>query len=611
MFTQTKTLLGAAAIAVCICICFSPVSAKTFKQDEVFSFSVDLSKQGLPSAIYSLDMSNWPNSVTSWCEGENITSIPFCGGKSGDDQSKLIKKEVFFNPKNLSVNKIIESQNGQVLRTHQVTYNLKHKKVKARVETKNAKGKKLARARIVSDKAISLVSVESLLLNQLTTGNAGLSDNLHWFEPKRSKRMLVEMQGKKDTTLTAYPSIAAQKMQVSQFNKRKNITTPMYAIYFNNKGYPIELSSQSGKWKLGLDFVGVESVIKKDLYKVAIKMSQSKLDQLYFSQDKQIKDESLTSVSNNIIVTKRNNKIIVEKEQVFKLNTDTQAKNKAIAAILNSKYSELNDEIEVSNKNNYYYASVSRDFVCKQAQERVEEVDKEYLKYTLNKSCSELTAQSDDLQVSLDSISAEINDKVKAPKTFTCAQANRYVISKNGGSICTRLKYKLSNKGLPSLNVNQLKLSLDEGFTGDSFEVGFTQSYPISQQQLAQVADAIKADKTINISRLISKARRSSNNAFKYNKTNDQYEFFVAKSVVNKASNSSRQLIKIHKLKPSRTEKNHYLNSQQKTIASLADFTKLLSASGQQCSDVKTTTQALVVELKCSVASLTKQALWK
>ncbi|PKG83282.1 hypothetical protein CXF85_11165 [Colwellia sp. 75C3] len=608
MFTQTKLLLSAAAIAACIC--FSPASAETFKQDEVFSFSVDLSKQGLPSATYSLDMSNWPNSVTSWCEGEKITSIPFCGGKSGDDQSKLIKKEVFFNPKNLSVNKIIESQDGLVLRTHQVTYDLKHKKVKARVETKNAKGKKLARARIVSDKAISLVSVESLLLKQLVTGNAGLSDNLHWFEPKRSKRMVVEMQGKHDTTLDAFPSIDAQKMQVSQFNKRKNITTPMYAIYFNSKGYPLELSSQSGKWKLGLNFVGVESIIKKDVFNVAKKMSQSKLEQLYFAKEKQIKHNSLTTVSADIIVTKRNNKIVLEKKQVFKLNTDAKAKKKAIAASLNDKYSELNDEIKVSNKNNQYYASVPRGFVCKEAQDRVEDSSKEHLKYNLNKSCSQLTVQSDDIQVSLERISLEINDKVKAPKTFTCSQATRYVITKHGGSICKRLKMKLNNIGLASIDINQVKLSLNDSFSGDSFEVKFKQSYPISKQQLAKAADAIKADKKINVSRLLSNGRNSAN-TFKYNKTNDQYEFIVAKTVVNKATSSSRELIKIHKLKQSRTDKNLYINSRQKIVGSLVEFKKLLSASGQKCSDVKPTTQALMVELKCSVASLTKQALWK
>jgi len=609
MFTQTKLLVSAAVIAACLCV--SPANAETFKQDEVFSFSVDLSKQGLPSATYSLDMSNWPNSVTSWCEGEKITSIPFCGGKSGDAQNKLIKKEIFFNPQTLSVNKVIETQDGQVLRTHQVNYNLKHKKIKARVETKNGKGKKLARARIVSDKAISLVSVESLLLSQLIRGNAGLPDNLHWFEPKRSKRMSFEMQGKNDTTLNGYPVIDAQKMQVSQFNKRKNITTPMYAIYFNSKGYPIELSSQSGKWKLGLDFVGVQNAIKKDLYQVANSMSQSKLDQLYFAKDKQIKHDSLTPVSSKITVTKRNRRIILDKKQVFKLNSDIKAKEKAIAASLNDKYSELSDEISISNKRNQYYASVPRDFVCKQAQERVEDASKKYLKYQLNKSCSQLTAQSDDIHISLKSISAEINENVKAPKTFNCEQADLYVTTKNRNSICNQLQMKLGNKGLTPLNINQVKLALDDGFTGDSFEVEFQQSYPVSKQQLAKAADAIKSDRVINVGGLISNGSNFINNPFKYNEANDQYEFRVATSVVNKATNSSRQLIQMHRLERSRTDKDHYTSRQQKTVGSLAEFKKLLSVSGQKCSDVKTTTQALVVELTCSVASSTKQALWK
>lgn len=206
--------------------------AKAVKQ---LSFSIDRTKQGLDSAKYVIDLSQWPVSVTSWCEGEKLTEMPFCGGKKEDDPLARMNKVVTFIPTQLSVNKIVERQNHQPIRYHDVSYLPTGKRVKAKLKSKAANGAVLANTNVLSEFPVAMVTVESLLLSRMLPTQTLPTGELHWIEPKRSKRMKLVTQDQ-------------HTLGVNHYNPHSKVQTPMFTIQFDLLGLPLKVQAQSGNW---------------------------------------------------------------------------------------------------------------------------------------------------------------------------------------------------------------------------------------------------------------------------------------------------------------------------------------------------------------------------
>lgn len=224
------------------------------KKPQKLSFTIDRTMQGLDNARYVIDLRQWPDSVTSWCEGEKLNDLPFCGGVVEDDQTRPIKKTVTFVEGKLFAAKVVENQNNKVLRSHRVDYAPDHKRIKAKLKSKAANGATLAKANIISDQPIGLITLEAMLLNRISSTPFNDSDNLHWLEPKRSKRMKWQPRGKNKTTLTGnYPVVQASKVKVYHVNPFNGKQVAMFDVYFNAQGWPLQVQAKSGKWKMGLD----------------------------------------------------------------------------------------------------------------------------------------------------------------------------------------------------------------------------------------------------------------------------------------------------------------------------------------------------------------------
>lgn len=212
------------------------------------SFTIDRSAQGLANARYVIDLSQWPTQVVSWCEGEALYAMPFCGGKKEDDHTTRINKVVTFTPAQLHISTIVEKQADKILRSHQISYQPNHPRVKAKLKSKAANGAILSKANIIADAPIAVVSIESLLLSRLSDTPLKPSDNLHWVEPKRSKRMKYES--------------SANHWRVSQFNPRSNKQVAMFIIDFDDHGKPLKVQAASGKWILALDINPAKTALK-------------------------------------------------------------------------------------------------------------------------------------------------------------------------------------------------------------------------------------------------------------------------------------------------------------------------------------------------------------
>jgi hypothetical protein len=229
------------------------------------SYNVDRSKQGLENARYVVDLSKWPISVTSWCEGEKLYDMPFCGGKKEDDQNRTISKQVNFSPTKLHADTVVQWQNDKVLRTHSINYRDDHKRIKASLKSKAGNGALLSKANIISDQPITLITLEAMLLNVMGGKAFKSADNLHWFEPKRSKRMKWVFVGHESPALKGnYPKIKAAKWTVNHYSPHSGAQTEMFTMYFNERGLPLVVQAHSGKWVMALD-----KVIEKNQRKTA------------------------------------------------------------------------------------------------------------------------------------------------------------------------------------------------------------------------------------------------------------------------------------------------------------------------------------------------------
>ncbi|NQZ09062.1 MAG: hypothetical protein HRT35_18045 [Algicola sp.] len=226
------------------------------------SYNIDRSKQGLENARYVVDLSQWPTSVTSWCEGEKLYNLPFCGGKKEDDQNRTISKQVTFAPDkrhaptHLQVDAVVQWQNDKVLRTHNINYRDDHKRIKASLKSKAGNGALLSKANIISDQPITLITLEAMLLNVMSGKSFKSADNLHWFEPKRSKRMKWVYVGPDSPSIKGnYPKAKADKWTVNHYNPHNGAQTEMFTVYFNQRGLPLVVQANSGKWVMALDKV--------------------------------------------------------------------------------------------------------------------------------------------------------------------------------------------------------------------------------------------------------------------------------------------------------------------------------------------------------------------
>ena len=234
----------------------SAVEVAKVSELKQLSYNIDRSNQGLENARYVVDLSKWPNSVTSWCEGEKLYNMPFCGGKKEDDQNRTISKQVVFAPDKLSANSVVQWQNDKVLRIHDIKYRADHKRIKASLKSKAGNGALLSKANIISDQPITLITLEAMLLNVMDGKAFKSADNLHWFEPKRSKRMKWVFVGSESPAIKGdYPTVKADKWTVNHFSPHNGAQTQMFTLYFNQRGLPLVVQANSGKWVMALDKV--------------------------------------------------------------------------------------------------------------------------------------------------------------------------------------------------------------------------------------------------------------------------------------------------------------------------------------------------------------------
>jgi hypothetical protein len=238
-----------------------------FKQ---LSYNIDRSLQGLENARYVVDLSHWPTSVTSWCEGEKLYDLPFCGGKKEDDHNRTISKQVTFAPDKLHSDAVVQWQNDKVLRTHNIDYRDDHKRIKASLKSKAGNGALLSKANIISSQPITLITLEAMLLNVMSGKAFKSADNLHWFEPKRSKRMKWVFVGVERPSIKGdYPKVKADKWTVNHYSPHSGAQTEMFTVYFNQRGLPLVVQANSGKWVMALD-----KVIENNQRKTALQIWQ-------------------------------------------------------------------------------------------------------------------------------------------------------------------------------------------------------------------------------------------------------------------------------------------------------------------------------------------------
>jgi hypothetical protein len=206
------------------------------------SYTIDRSAQGLDDAQYIVDLSRWPQQITSWCEGSALHNLPFCGGSKDEAQSPPIKKVVSYDNDKLQVEQIIEQQDNKMLRHHRINYQPEHPRLKVKFKTTNANGALLAKVNIIDKAPIHLVSFESLLMYQLLQEPTfDYDDNLHWIEPKRSKRMRLSATDN------------ARILTADHFNPSNGSKVTLFTITYAENGLPMLVQQMSKKWALKLN----------------------------------------------------------------------------------------------------------------------------------------------------------------------------------------------------------------------------------------------------------------------------------------------------------------------------------------------------------------------
>ena len=206
---------------------------------------IDTTDSSINHAKYIIDLTEWPKQISSWCEGENLQELPFCGPKKGSSEAQAIIKTQIINKQAFKLEQISEHLNNKQLRLHQITYQPQHKRLKAKLKSTDAKGATIGKANIIAKAPIKLVSFELLLLHRIYQHPMlTKQDNLHWLEPKRSKRIALN------------EGISAEKqknkLNINHLNPRTNEQVKMFTINYDQQGLPINVQSASFKWQLSL-----------------------------------------------------------------------------------------------------------------------------------------------------------------------------------------------------------------------------------------------------------------------------------------------------------------------------------------------------------------------
>ena len=212
-------------------------------------------------AKYIIDLRQWPKQISSWCEGENLKELPFCGPKKGSNEAQEIVKTQIINEQTFKLEQISEHLNmpsplntaEQQLRLHQITYQPQHKRLKVKLKSTDAKGATIGKANIIAKAPIKLVSFELLLLHRFASQPMlTKQDNLHWLEPKRSKRIALSEGISEGMSEGMSEGEQKNKVNINHLNPRTNQQVKMFTINYDPQGLPTSVQSASFKWRLSL-----------------------------------------------------------------------------------------------------------------------------------------------------------------------------------------------------------------------------------------------------------------------------------------------------------------------------------------------------------------------
>jgi hypothetical protein len=620
----------------------SPSIASQFRENETIRFSVDRNKIGADPIEFIIDLSGYPAYVESWCEGDDLDSMPFCGGISVDAAKSGLKKKIEFRDGSLALAKIIESFEGQLIRSHTVKYT-PAKKYKALVVTEDDTGTS-SKQRVIADKEIDLVSIESLILSQLF-GDDSFGPNLHWFEPKRSKRMAVELN-KGTTSLTNhFPTISAKKMSVLQVDTNRNQKIPMFSIYFNDDGLPVEVSAKSRKWLLGAESIGVMKSRQIDLERViakALKNPKAKkqvVNAVSFSggDSKAMAKlkKKLTTVDERYTVRESLGKLEVTQKQTFS-SSNKLSKNQIEDYFENqierlSKRSKIDDDafsFKKLNKNNYAL-SLEKKAVCSVLSDKIKSLNKKSKKNTvvfLDDKCSDDIVIIKKISIKLGKNKVKSKDGDDIPKEFKCKKGEDsgfIFTSKNvkGAEFCTYMAAKFKRQS------SRDKLA----FEGD-MTYKYSPKYAFSDSKvsaeivhtvgtaglLKRYSDLIFAHKVVPNLSFNELNRLKTNNASKSKKSSKgkkSPKAFSVKYPRDKLSNvinsDLNKLIRSAGLKQSGPGK--WVGAQRGVIGQPLDLLRELSRSELAGCIIpeNDNLHSLVFDIECQDASYTKAKLWQ